>query len=88
MRNMQTIFKPESSQDVAYTATPATFTVPADVYVLRLVPTTDCVLTYPDGPTVKLLFGVVEYLQCDPSDEMSVVRDAQDGSLNIGFMTN
>lgn len=88
MRNMQTIFLPESSEDVAYTATPANFSIPDDVYVIRVAPTTDCTITYPDGPALTFLFGVVEYIQVNPGDVMTVERVSEDGSLNVGYMTN
>ena len=79
---------PESSEDVAYTATPASFTIPDDVYCIRVCPTTDCVITWPDGPALTFLYGLVEYIQATPGSAMTVERVTSDGSLNVGYMTN
>lgn len=87
--NKSTTYFPESSEDVAFTAVADTFTVPDDIYVMRVLSDQDCVITWPgDSGSVKIPAGIPEYFGVHPSAVMSVVRDSTDGTLSVSWMTN
>lgn len=86
--NKSVTYHPASSGTQAFTATPAAITPPADIYIVRLVADQDCQITWPNAGTVKLVSGIPEYFQCHPGDDLSVVRDTADGTLQYAWMTN
>lgn len=87
--NKSTTYFPESSDDVSFTATPDSFTVPADIYIMRVIADQDCVITWPgDSGSAKIPAGIPEYFGVHPETDLSVVRDTTDGTLSVSWMTN
>jgi len=91
-RNNQTSYKPFASQNVSFTSSSASATaINAHIDVVRLVATKACYVTF-DGSTpssstaMKLVEGVPEYFSVDGGNVIKVIRDAEDGSLNITQM--
>lgn len=86
--NQQTTYLPGASADVAFTAAPAAFTPPANIYQMRVVADQNCRITWLNAGTVVVVAGIPEYFPVHPGDPLSVVRETTDGTLNVGWMTN
>lgn len=77
------------TQAVAYTGSAAASNAfGANTRVVRITATTDCFVAISANPTattssVYLPAGVVEYVRVNPSDKISAIRRAADGTLYV-----
>lgn len=86
--NQNTTYLPASSQDVEFSASPATFTPPADIYIMRVVSDQDCRIAWLKAGEILLIAGIPEYFPVHPGDPLTVEQDTTSGTLQVGWMTN
>lgn len=86
--NQQTSYMPDASEDVAFTASPASFTIPAHIHMIRVLTDQQCKITWKNAGTVVLPPGIPEYFAVPNGDTLTVTQDTTAGTLRVAYMTN
>lgn len=94
MRNIQTTYKPSTTQKVSYTSSSAATSnaFGSQIYIIRIVAKTDAFYVLGGSPTattsdVYLPADTVEYISVTPGQKIAFIRDAADGDAFVTEMT-